>query len=394
MFLLAVLTLLGGVSIVQSSFSTASDKALAFIENVLPFDSERYSVALTNYGVTKLPDLGLAQPIYGKQETVTYTLESEDSEVNVKCTLQDGILHICYMRTINGSFISDRKYSNVTDAAVSFLQKYQSNFLQKYHSSSKKDSTEISNIDSTEMLTTLTNVDPTENRVIRSGNLKLTVTHKDQTGTWFGDTINFLWVRVINGCEYPVLYLTFRDGVFSTLIDSRQVYSIGDTSVNISKEQAIKIALEAAKNYSYPMSDDWIISGFNVKEDQITATLETRKVEGTVLYPIWSVLLPLDGVYPGSVRELLVGIMAGSGDVFLVHHQAYGGSYPISDSDSSYDNSGIEDVTTSPSPSTPPSTPSKTSTASVDIITIATVAAIATVVAIAASALFIKKRRK
>jgi hypothetical protein len=374
MFLLAILTLLGGVSIVQSSFSTASDKALAFIENVLPFDSERYSVALTNYGVTNLPDLGLAQPIYGKQETVTYTLESEDSEVNVMCTLQDGVLYMCSVYTNGGVFYSDRKYSNVADAAVSFLQKYQS--------SSKKDSTEL--------LTTLTDVDPTENRVIRSGNLKLTVTHKDLTGTWFGDTIDFLWVRVINGCEYPVLYLTFRDGVFSSLIDSRQVYSIGDTSVNISKEQAIKIALEAAKNYSYPMSDDWIISGFNVKEDQITATLETRKVEGNVLYPIWSILLPLDGVYPGSVRELLVGIMAGSGDVFLVHHQAYGGSYPISDNDSSYDNSGIEDVTTSPSPSSP----SKTSAASFDIITIAIVAAVATVVAIMASALFIKKRRK
>jgi hypothetical protein len=291
----------------NASISTAEEKALAFIENALPFDSERYSVSLKNYGVTELPDLGLAQPIYGKQERLTYTLESEDSEADVICTLQDGVLYMCSVYTHEGVFYSGREYSNVADAAVSFLQKYQPN----------------SKIDSTEMLTTLTDVDPTENRIITSGDLTLIVTHKDLSGTIFGDTINFRWVRIINGCEYQLLYLTFRDGVFSSLIDSRQVYSIGDTSVNISREQAIEIALGAVKNYSYPMSNDWLISGFNVNENQITATSETRKVEGKVLYPIWSVLLPLDGVYPGSVRELLVGIMAGSGEVFLVHHQAY-----------------------------------------------------------------------
>jgi hypothetical protein len=378
MFLLAILTLLEGVSIVQSSFSTASDKALAFIENVLPFDSERYSVALKNYDVTKLPDLGLTQPIYGDQEVLAYKLESEDSEADVVCTLQDGALYMCNVYTVKGSLISDRKYSNVIDAAAGFLQKYQSN----------------SKLDSTEMLTMLTDVDSIENKIITSENLKLTVTHQDLTGTWFGDSIEFRWVRVINGCEYLVVNLSFRDGAFSGILDHRQRYSIGNTSVNISEEQAIKIALEAVKNYSYPMSDDWIISGFNVNEDQITATLHPRTREGNVLYPVWSVLLPLDGVYPGSVRELLVGIWAGSGEVYLVHHQAYGGSYPISDSDSGYiisdDNSGVEDATTSPSPSTP----SKTSTASVDIIIIAIVAAVATVVAIMASALFIKKRRK
>ena len=83
------------------------------------------------------------------------------------------------------------------------------------------------------------------------------------------------------------------------------------------------IALEAIKNYSYRMSDDWVVTGFNVTENKITANLGPSVKEGNVLYPAWSVTLPLNGTWPGSVTELLVGIWAGNGEVYLVHHQAY-----------------------------------------------------------------------
>ena len=62
-FLLSIITMLGGVSMVHSSVSTAQDKALAFIKNVLPFDTAQYNITLRNYGVPKLPDLGSTQPI-------------------------------------------------------------------------------------------------------------------------------------------------------------------------------------------------------------------------------------------------------------------------------------------------------------------------------------------
>jgi len=360
---------LGAFPVTNAANPDAQEKALAFIENVLPFDSAQYSVTLRNYGVPKLPDLGLTQPFYGEQEVLTYALESGDSAVDVICTVQDDVLYLCNVYTVKGSVISDRQYSNVTDAAASFLQKYQS----------------YSKMDSTEMIAMLSNVDPTKNANITSGNLKLTVTHQDLSGTWFGDSIDLRWVRTFNGCDYLSVAVSFRDGVFSSVIDHRQLYSIGDISVNISEEQAIKIAMEAIKNYSYPMSDDWMVTGFDVKEDQAVANLHPRRREGNVLYPAWSVILPLNGVWPGSVRELLVGIWAGSGEVYLVHHQAYGGADLTSN-----DNSDFELPGTTPLPSSP----SETSAGSVDMSTAAIVAVVATVVVIAASALFIKKRSK
>ena len=353
-FLLIALAMLGGVPLAHSSLSTASDKSLAFIENVLPLDISRYSVTLRSYGVPELPDLGLTQPFHGEQEILTYDLKAEDSMLEVICTLQDDVLYSCNMYTMQGSVINDRQYSDVTDAAVSFLQKYQSN----------------SKMDSTELITTLSKVDPTKNVTETSDNLKLTVTHQDLSGTWFGDSTDLRWVKTYSGCDYLSIAVSFQDGVFSGFIDYRQLYSIGDTTVKISEEQAKKISLEAIKTYSYSMSNDWIVTDFEVKEDEISANLQARIKDGNVFYPAWSVVLPLNGVYPGSVRELLVGIWAGSGEVYLVNHQAYGDA------------------------NLPDTSASENGVASIDMGTIAIVAAVTTLVLIAVSAFLISKKRK
>jgi len=288
-----------GITSAQSNVSTAQDKALAFIENAFPIDSSQYKVTF------KPPFPGFT-PIDDRFLVETYALESNGSSMTFICSYYEGVIYQCQFGVDNGSVITDQAYANTTDAAKSFLEKYQA----------------YSKLDSTEMIAMLTDVDPTENRIITSENLKLTVTHKDLTGTWFGDSISFRWVRVINGCEYLVVTLSFRDGVFAGFIDHRARYSIGDTTVNISKDQAIKIAMEAIKTYSYRMSDDWVVTGFNVTEDKTVANLVPTVKEGNALFPYWSVTLYLTQTYPGSVRELLVGIWAGSGEVYFVHYQA------------------------------------------------------------------------
>jgi hypothetical protein len=322
-FLLSIVTMCG-VSIVHSSISTAQDEALAFIEAVLPFDSTQYNITLRNYGVPNLPDLGSTQPINGEQEVLTYSLESKDSAIDVICTIQNNVVYMVNAYLVKGNAINDKSYSNLVDATKGFLQEYQA----------------YSALDSTKIMDVLSNVDSIKNTTITSAdNLKLTVTHIDATGTFFGDSIDFRWVQTVNECDYLLLAVSFRDGVFSGLIDRRAVYTIGDTSVNISEEQAKKIAMDAIKTYSYNMSDDWVVTGFNVTEEQVIAVLQPQTKESTVLYPAWSVTLPLNGTWPGSVRELLVEIWADSGEVHFVHHQAYGGDDFLSDDTSSSDSS-------------------------------------------------------
>ncbi len=267
---------------------------------------------------------------------------------------------------------ADKAYINSADAAKSFLEQYQT----------------YSKLDSTKMIAMLENVDPTKNTTITSGDLKLTITHKYAPETIFGDSIDFRWVQTINGCDYLLIDTVFRDGAFSGFIDHRARYSIGDTTVNISKEQAIAIAMEYIKNYSYQMAGDYWISGFNITEEKTVANLIPTVKEDNVLYPHWSVTLYLNQTYPGSVTSLLLGIWADSGEVFFCHHQAYGGSDLPSDANTnsnnllSNDNSGSEQLS------------SENNKLSLDISQIILVAVIVIAVAILAIALIVKKRSK
>jgi hypothetical protein len=307
--LVAVGIILGAVIVssemlsAPSAGSTEQNKALGFIENVLPIDSSQYNITFRPPFSSNSSD-----PIMDSASSIeTYSLEAKDSSLTFICSFYEEALYQCQLGINKGSIITSQAYANTTEAAKGFLEKYRT----------------YSNLDSTEMITMLANVDATQNQTVVSGDLKLTVTHKDLTGTAFGDSINFRWVRIIHGCEYLLIDAQFRDGVFSGFIDHRLRYTVGDTTVNISKEQATAIAMEAIKNYSYRMSDDWVVTGFKVVESKITANLQPTVKEGNVLYPAWSVTLPLNGTWPGSVTELLVGIWAGSGEVYHVHHQAY-----------------------------------------------------------------------
>jgi hypothetical protein len=371
-FLLALLATFGGVSLIQGSIETAQETALTFIEDVLPIDSSQYEITLSNYGVPKLPDLGAFKQNDANQEVLTYSLESKDSTVNVICTLYEGSVYICQAGARKGTVIADKTYANTADAAKSFLEKYQT----------------YSNLDSTEMIPMLTNVDPTKNTTVTSGNLKLTVTHQDLTGTAFGDMIGFRWVRTINGCEYLLTEVAFSDGAFSSFIDHRVRYSIGDTTVNISKEQAIETAMEYIKTYSYQMSGDYWISGFNITEEKTVANLIPTVREGNVLYPHWSVTLYLNQTYPGSVTSLLLGIWADTGEVFFCHHQAYGGS------DLTPSNSGdtISGASSDQDPTSPPQLSAATNDTPINLGIVA-VLSVAMIAIVATAITLIAKKR-
>ena len=304
--LLGTVIVSSGIPSAPSTGSTEQNKALAFIENVLPIDSSQYNITFRPPFSSNFSNPSELKIIDSESSIKTYSLESKDSSLTCILRFYEGVVYHCQL-DVKGSVITDKAYVNTTDAAKCFLEKYQA----------------YSNLDSTEMIAMLANVDPTQNPTIISGDLKLTVTHKDLTGTAFGDSVGFRWVRVINGCEYLIINVAFADGIFSGFIDRRTTNAIGNTTVNISREQAIAIAMEAIKNYSYRMSDDWVVTGFNVTENKITANLMPTVKEGNTLYPAWSVTLPLNGTWPGSVTELLVKIWADNGEVYLVHHQAY-----------------------------------------------------------------------
>ncbi len=270
--------------------STAQDKALSLIEYVLPIDISQYSITLTKHS-------NMSELTIFTQEHVTYTLESEESMFDLHFTIKNGVLTLCFVGIKNGSIISDRPYANLLEAAGCVLEKY-----QHYTGDNLE-----------EMKRMLNYADATKNMTLISGNLTLTIRN---TNTPFaGDQTSFRWRYTFNGVDYTGLELSFSNGAFSSISDNRDIYQIGDTTVNISKEEAISIAMDHVKNYSYDMPGDVTISDFNVTEDRAVAWLTTSPREPYTLYPLWKVMLYLDHRYPGSVFGLSVSLWADSGNV-------------------------------------------------------------------------------
>jgi hypothetical protein len=377
--------LIGALTTAHADQASAQSQALAFIENVLPVDLTKYTINFEKYST-----------IDGKVGDLRYNLSSKVGTIDVTCKVERGILTYCHIYPMNVPVISDRHYANILDAVKSFLEKYQT----------------YSKLDSTKLIAMLEEVDLTKNMTTIVDNTKLTVINYLS-----GDGITSLkWAYTEYGVDYTSLQLGFqKDGTFNSYRDDRAICTIGDTSINISKEQAIDIALKNLPSYSYRMPNQTIVSDFNVTEDKITASLAASPVRSNEFRPYWNVRMPLNQTYPGSVQGIAVFLWANTGKTISISNIAFGGAvYPdSSDPEAPYtpeagNSPSIEDTSSPEASSSPdteptstlptetdstpqPSTESDSSPADSSVIFAVAIAAVA-VVLVMASAIIIKRK--
>jgi hypothetical protein len=337
--------------------------AMAFIETVLPVDLSQYNVTLDHHSVDEgSPIAGITgQTINRVIDNLRYILDSDESTLTVSFAVQNNVVKYCHVSAKNGLVVSDRQYTSLLDAVTALLEKYQN----------------YSNIDSTELIAMLDGVDVTQNVTTTVGNTKLTISQINKYGI---EQTSFDWAYTENGAEYTSLQISYQNGNLYSLRDDRAIYTIGDTSINISKEQAIDIAMNYIPNYSYKMPYDVTVSGFNITEDRTTATLFASPIDSTELRPYWSVQLYLNQTYPGSVKGLTLYIWAKSGEVFYCGTRATGGAEYDDPSDTE---STTSDVDSSLSVSNPLSTN-----------TLFAIGIAVTVIGIATASVVILKKRK
>ena len=287
--------------------SDVKSEALSFVKNVLPIDTSQYNMTLKRFVAQPPSSQGLvtnALLIAVAQEFVTYNLNSKDSSIDVYCAFTDNSLSNCNIYIEKGS-ITGQSYSSNLNAAKDFLEKYQ----------------DYSGLNSTEMINMLSNADPTKNSTKTSGNLSLTIKNQDSSDNIIGGMTDFRWEITINGCNYPALEVSFSNGFLYSLIDQRALYSTSSTTVNISKEKAIDIAMQSVGNYSYQMPNGAWVSGFQIKSSE--ATLVPLVRYSNSLYPCWQVKLYADKMYPGSVNGFWVSIWADNGQVYSINGMEY-----------------------------------------------------------------------
>jgi hypothetical protein len=270
-------------------------EGVRFIENVLPIDAAKYNITLE-------------KPIPSLDNNVTYMerylLQNQKNTLEIDFTYMNNILQFCTTYVMNGSILLKDNYSDTVNASLGFLEKYQN----------------YSKIDSSQLINLLQEVNSSENRTLTSGNLTLAIRNGEfPQGT---QTTSLMWTYVLDRCEYTRLSLSFDNGTFVGFSDSRPLYRIGNTTVNVSMKQAVDIAKERIKSYSYEMPGGVWIKDFNVS--YTSAELRSITREPYVLQPYWQVRLFLDKQYPGSVTNLLVDVWADNGEVFFFYHDSMG----------------------------------------------------------------------
>lgn len=301
-------------SVCSAQTSDSASKVLIFLKDVAMIDVDKYDTADTIGPLVDYEMFGGIPYTSGK-----LTLNSEASIIDVLYNFVGNSLTSCTVEPVYGTarYIQPLP-TNLGDAASMFLQKYQG----------YADDSSI-----TAIKDTLVSVDATKNTTKTVGNIQLKISN---TELW----TSFTWERTYNKAVYPGLGITFNDGAFHSFGQELSYYTIGNTDVKITKEQAIEIALERAESYSYTYQDTKI-ENFNILRDSIVAELEVKsRYKPFELYPLWRVDLPLDDIYPGAVYFIRVNLWADSGEIMNIRPLGGGGYDPSYASDSSDAQSG------------------------------------------------------
>ena len=251
----------------------------------------KYSAELERHTVGYREDLGGTV-----EEYLTYRLTSFENELSINFRFRNQVLSRYYLTIIEGSPIySVPQSTNLVEFSQGLLQKY-----QNYAGGSYLD----------EMRNMLASVTQVENTEKIEDDLKLSITTE-------GNDAEIRWAKTTNGIDYQAkgVILTFDDGVLESLTDGWLLFNVGSTEVNISEQEAIQLALQHAKEYSW-IVDGVEITDFVVIEQPVSVNLWPHiRDEPLDLIPYWYVVFKLDKVYSGNVNSIGVGLWADTGKV-------------------------------------------------------------------------------
>ncbi|MFZ7138639.1 MAG: hypothetical protein ACOWW1_09520 [archaeon] len=295
--------------------STAPEKTLILLENVVGLNMEAYDITL---------DLNNQDLYYESlpQESIKYTLNSDDNNVSVICNFVNNKLRSMSMYADEGAtFTTQATEINALDMAKDFLDKYYT-----YSSASYYDT----------LRPMLDNLEADKNLTKTSENMKLDVTTA-------ANYTSFRWTYTANGIEAPLkcVALKFENSFLKYFVDTWHIYNIGSNDLNISEDEAINIAMKAAENYSWDVSmgsdnPSVTVTDFTIVDVSETTTTignyvtqnESRGGDPLTLYSGWTIKLYFDKLYSGQVYGLDIGIWADTGEVHDITPMMWTGDYP------------------------------------------------------------------
>ena len=273
---------------------SSAERAMTILRDVVQIDITKYQTTLLSDTVENRSDLGGVV-----EEVLKYSLTRYGSKIDIVLRFRNNHFSLYQLSLLEGvppyePIYTQPQSTDILEATRDLIERYKSSTSDPYLE-------EISRL-----LASATEI----NNEQTLGNTKLRVTIN-------GDNAVVLLLYTENGVDFAAksLRLVFQKNVLQELSDDWFFYKIGSTQVNVSKEQAIQIARNAAKDFEWT-ANGVQVSNFNVLNEPVSAVFfpHSRK-EPLILVPYWYITLHLDREYPGGVNSIVVGVWADTGEV-------------------------------------------------------------------------------
>ncbi len=277
----------------ELSWSSA-ERAMIVIRDIAQIDTSKYQTTLLSSTVENRSDLnGIVE------ELLIYSFKTEKSNIEITLRFRNDSFSLFQLSLVEGippfaPVYVQPQSTDVLEVTRSLIERYQSVSEEPY-------------LEEMSQLLALANETTSEQTL---GNVKLKITTN-------GDNAEVLLMYASQGYAFSAksLRLIFQNHVLKEMSDDWFLYTVSGAQVNVSEEQAIKIARSAASNFKWT-ADGQTVSNFTVLAEPVSAVFFPHpRTEALTLVPYWYVTLYLDRQYPGGVNTIAVGVWADNGEV-------------------------------------------------------------------------------
>jgi len=270
------------------------DVVLTFLNNVGKLNVSRYNIEVY---VDERPGSN-----YDK--TLKFNLSSSESQIDVLCLIKDNSLFWCTITPIKGAPAFTTETSDALSNAKDALDELQALSPKSNMASIRSMLNSVNELKSAKTST----ADFTQEIAVS------------------GNTVRISWEPSANGLSNPQnkLTLEFKDGHLAFFADYLGMFKIGNTGIKISEQEAIQIAIEQVKAFSWVQGNE-TVSNVTVLSNSAITNLTMQNRGNATLYPYWDIWLPLNKMYPGGATAFHVGIWADTGEVAFISPIGYYG---------------------------------------------------------------------
>lgn len=273
------------------SWGIGADKVANFLQNITQIQTKNYTISLLSNTMQWRTDFGGVA-----EEVIQYSLTSSESNLNVNFRFRNNHFSRYELDMIESSPIFTQIQPNdVLQNAKFILARYKTYSRDEYL-------TNMSNL--------LAPINKINNTEVTQGNIKLQITVS-------GSTVVLFWMYTGDGIDYQAkgLQMTFQYNVLTTMTDGYFLFTVGNTDLPISREQAVNTAKSYVKTLTWNIEGTQV-SGFSVVDPPLSVQLVPHtRGNSVMLIPYWYVEMSLNKIYAGGINVVTIGIYADTGQV-------------------------------------------------------------------------------